>query len=69
VQTLLKATNANVCASIVLGRSFFANTSGMATAERNNCGAKARDSRRRPEVPPDVDVDVDVVRGDGELER
>jgi hypothetical protein len=45
VQTLLKATNEKVCANIVEGRSFFANKSGSAIAERNSCGMKAKDSR------------------------
>ena len=36
VQTLLKVTKANVCASIVDARSFFARTRGMAIAERSN---------------------------------
>ena len=45
VQTLLKATNANVCASIVLGRSFFARARGMMMALRASCGMKARDSK------------------------
>lgn len=44
VHTLLNVTKAKVCASIVEGKSFFANRRGRATAERNNCGMKARDS-------------------------
>lgn len=44
VHTLLKVTKANVCASIVLARSFFASRSGRAIAERNSWGMKARDS-------------------------
>ena len=44
VHTLLNVTKANVCASIVDGRSFFARSSGRAKAERNNCGMNARDS-------------------------
>lgn len=42
---MLKATKANVCANMVLGRSFLASTSGMATAERKSCGRKARLSK------------------------
>lgn len=45
VQTLLKVTNEKVCANIVDGRSFFANKSGSAMAERNSCGMNAKDSR------------------------
>ncbi len=44
VHTLLNATNANVCASIVPARSFFANTRGIKIALRASCGIKARDS-------------------------
>jgi hypothetical protein len=48
---LLNVTKANVWASIVDGRSFFARTIGSAIAERNSCGMKAADSRRMNEVP------------------
>lgn len=51
VQTLLKVTNANVCASMVDGRSFFARRSGRASAERKSCGMNARDSRRMDDGP------------------
>ena len=44
VQTLLKVTNAKVCASMVDGRSFFARRRGKANAERKSWGMKARDS-------------------------
>ena len=44
VHTLLNATKANVCASIVPARSFFANARGIKTALRASCGMKARDS-------------------------
>ena len=44
VQTLLNVTKANVWASIVLGRSFFASARGMKTALRSSCGTKARRS-------------------------
>lgn len=47
---MLNDTNANVCASMVEGKSFFAKTRGRAKAERKNCGRKARDSRWIPEV-------------------
>lgn len=45
VQTLLKETKANVCASIVLARSFLARRSGSAKELRKSCGTNARDSR------------------------
>lgn len=45
VQTLLNATKANVCASIVPGKFFLPRTRGIATAERSSCGRKARDSK------------------------
>jgi hypothetical protein len=48
VQTLLKVTNAKVCASNVDGRSFFARQRGMATIDRNICGMNAADSMRNP---------------------
>jgi hypothetical protein len=38
---LLKVTKANVCANMVVARSFFANTMGIRTAERRSCGTKA----------------------------
>ena len=41
---MLKVTNANVCASIVLAKSFFASKNGMASTERNSCGMNASDS-------------------------
>jgi len=44
VQTLLKVTNAKVCANIVFGRSFFASTKGVNTALRSSCGRNARRS-------------------------
>lgn len=47
MHTLLKVTKANVCASIVDGKSFFANNKGRAMAERKSCGMNARDSRFR----------------------
>jgi hypothetical protein len=40
----LNVTKANVCASIVDGRSFFARRRGRAKAERKSWGMKARDS-------------------------
>jgi hypothetical protein len=46
VQTLLKVTNANVCASMAAGRSFLARTKGMSTHERASWGKKATDSMR-----------------------
>ena len=45
VHTLLKATNANVCASIVPARSFLASARGSRTAERLSWGMNARDSK------------------------
>lgn len=48
VQTLLKVTKANVCASIVLARSFFANSNGITTRDSEICGRKASDSMRKP---------------------
>jgi hypothetical protein len=45
VQTLLKETNAKVCASIVEGRFFFARRRGSAKADKNSCGKKAMDSK------------------------
>lgn len=47
VQTLLKVTNANVCANIVPARSFLASASGIKKALRASCGMKARDSIRK----------------------
>ena len=44
MHTLLKATKANVCANIVVGRSFFASTNGIITALRRSCGTKAKRS-------------------------
>ena len=44
VHTLLNVTKANVCASIVLARSFFAEARGIKNALRASCGIKARDS-------------------------
>lgn len=48
VQTLLNVTNANVCASIVLAKSCFASSKGIAIRESEICGKKASDSTRRP---------------------
>jgi hypothetical protein len=48
VQTLLKVTKANVCASIVLARSFFASRSGITTRESKIWGRNANDSTRKP---------------------
>lgn len=42
VQTLLKATNANVWASKVVGKSFLARTKGIRTVASRSCGKKAR---------------------------
>jgi len=60
VQTLLKATKAKVCASIVEGRSFFASTRGRARAERKSCGMNARDSMFKLEGVVDVGVGVGI---------
>lgn len=46
MQTLLNVTNANVCAIILVARSFLANTSGITTHESNSCGTNARASMR-----------------------
>ena len=46
VHTLLNATKANVCASIVPARSFFANARGIKTALRASWGINARVSKR-----------------------
>jgi hypothetical protein len=46
VQTLLKDTNAKVCASMVAGRSFLARMKGNAKADRKIWGINAADSRR-----------------------
>ena len=51
VQTLLKVTNANVCANMAPARSFFASASGIRKALRVSCGTKARDSKRKWLVP------------------
>jgi len=48
VQTLLKVTKANVCASIVLARSFLASNNGITTKESKICGRNASDSMRKP---------------------
>lgn len=50
MQTLLKDTNAKVCASIVAGRSFLARMRGNAKADRKIWGINAADSRRMIEV-------------------
>jgi hypothetical protein len=47
VQTLLKVTNAKVCANIVDAKSLFARASGMMIALKRICGRKARDSKCR----------------------
>lgn len=44
MQTLLNVTNANVCASMQLARSFLAKVRGMATTLRKSCGMNASDS-------------------------
>jgi hypothetical protein len=44
VQTLLKATKANVWASMAAGRSRLARARGTSTQERRSCGRKAMDS-------------------------
>ena len=50
VHTLLNVTKANVCASMVVGRSFFAMTRGTRMQESRSCGRNAIDSIRRVEV-------------------
>ena len=57
VQTLLNATKANVCASIVPARSFFANARGIKTALRASWGINARDSKR---IEPDAGGTAEV---------
>lgn len=52
VHTLLKATNANVCTSIVLAKSTFASSKGIANTARESCGIKASDSIRNPAFEP-----------------
>lgn len=44
MQTLLKVTNANVCASMDVARSFLARTMGIMMVERVSCGKNAADS-------------------------
>ena len=44
VQTLLKATKANVCAIILVARSFFATTRGIRKQEKSSWGRNASDS-------------------------
>lgn len=44
---MLKVTNAKVCASIVLARSFLASIKGIASTERKSCGTNAKDSTRK----------------------
>jgi hypothetical protein len=61
VQTLLKATKANVWASMAAGRSRLARARGMRTQERRSCGRKAMDSIWRVERRRAVAV---VGRGD-----
>ena len=56
VQTLLNVTKANVCASIVLARSFFARSRGIAMTERKSWGRKARDSTPMVEEEPMADL-------------
>lgn len=48
VQTLLKVTNANVCASIVLAKSCLASNKGIAMRESEICGKNASDSTWKP---------------------
>lgn len=43
VQTLLNATKANVCANIVVARSFPMNANGITIPVRTSCGIKASD--------------------------
>lgn len=50
VQTLLKATNARVWASIVRGRSRFARAIGMRTVDSRSCGTNAKDSNEKEEL-------------------
>lgn len=47
VQTLLKVTNANVCAIIDVARCFLATTKGIRTHDSKICGKNARDSARK----------------------
>ena len=48
---MLNVTNANVCAIIVVARSFFANTNGMKTHDSDSCGRKASDSACSEDAP------------------
>ena len=57
VHTLLNATKANVCASSVPARSFFANARGIKTALRASCGMNAMDSKR---IEPDAGGTAEV---------
>lgn len=57
VHTLLNATKANVCASIVPARSFFANARGIKTALRASWGINARVSKR---IEPDAGGTAEV---------
>ena len=57
MHTLLNATKAKVCASIVPARSFFANARGMKTALRASWGMNAMDSKR---IEPDAGGTAEV---------
>lgn len=47
---MLNVTKANVCAIMLVARSFLASTRGISTQERDSWGRKARDSMRRGEA-------------------
>lgn len=56
MQTLLNVTNANVCAIMLVARSFLATASGISTHDRSNCGKKASDSVRSDEEEGDAEL-------------
>jgi hypothetical protein len=58
---LLKVTNANVWASIAVGRSFLAKTMGIKIHERAICGINATDSILMDERPGKAEVRYNCV--------
>ena len=56
VQTLLKATKANVCTNIVPGKSLCAPASGTSTALRSICGRNAHLANGISERPAGEDT-------------
>lgn len=56
VQTLLNVTKANVCAIMLVARSFLARTNGIKTHDRESCGRNASDSMRSEDAPASAEA-------------